>query len=153
MYVVYQRTVPERADMVKYVAVRLKRLSDGVYAFRSTDKFKRKIIDSNIEVRDPAVKNIAEGLYERGLKFYVDGCRLYWFMVDDKNSLEDYRYLNEVEHVFDGEWFEQEKKRIRTFRGNRYVEACIGLVKGVAIKHQNRRIEYDVARFRAGAKI
>lgn len=137
--------------MLKYIAVRLKRFSDGNFAFRTTKKFERKIVDSNIGQRDLAIKNISDGLHERGLEYFVDGCKLYWFAIDDDNTLEFYEKLNEVECVLDAEWFEAEKKRIRSYRGSQYVEACFSLVKDVVIKDQTRPINYKISKIQTAA--
>jgi len=133
---------------LKKIAVRLKRYSDSEEAFRPNDKHAhaRRLIDSNIEKRDPALRNLTDGLFERGLAPIVDGCRLYWFLVDDDNSIEYYLGKNEVECVFDAQWFEQQKKRIRYYQGIRYVDECAKLADQFLIKPQDRKIDYVIER-------
>lgn len=137
--------------MLKYIAVRLKRFSDGNIAFRSTEKFDRTIINSNIEKRDLALKNITDALHERGLEYLVDGCQLYWFLIDDPNTVDFYENLNEVECILEAEQFEIEKKRIRSCRGSQYVEACYALATNVTIKDQTRSIGYNISSVKTAA--
>lgn len=131
---------------MKHIAVRLKNISDSKIAFgyKETHQHKRELIDSNIEKRDPALKNLVNELFERGLAYTVDDCSLYWLQINDDNSLEYYRGKNEVEIVFDSRWFEQHKARIRNYNGIQYVDACGALADQFSIKDQQREINYKI---------
>ena len=132
--------------MLKHIAVRLKRSSDAEIAFKPNEKHshKRQLVGAKLEVRDPAVKNYAEALYERGLDYFVDDCKLFWFQIDDANPVDYYTDFNEVECVFDSVWFEEEKNRIRYLQGTKYVDECHKLAERVRIKDQNRKIDYSL---------
>jgi len=133
---------------LKHIAVRLKRFSDSEVAFRyhESHEHKRHLVDANIEKRDPALRNFTEGLLENGLSHIVDGCRMYWFQIKDANPLEYYQQMNEVECVFDSDWFEEQKKRIRYYQGAQYVDQCIQLAKQFTIKNQERKIDYVIGK-------
>lgn len=129
--------------MLKHVAVRLKLSSDGEKAFAIQ---KSDIVNSVLEKRDPALRNIIEALQDRGLAYSVDGCDLYWFQVDDERTPCYYQKMNEVEVVFSSEWFEKEKEKIRHYGGIKYYDACSNLVQEYEIKNQQRKIQYSVSR-------
>lgn len=129
--------------MLKHVAVRLRLSSDGEKAFKIQ---KSSVVNSVLEKRDPALRNIIEALIHKGLAYTVDGCDLFWFQVEDQRTPEYYEQMNEVEVVFSSEWFEKEKEKIRHYGGAKYYDACSDLVKGYMIKNQERKIRYSVSR-------
>lgn len=127
--------------MQKYLAVRFKREGDALWGLRNTS-----IVASKVESRDPFIKNIADTLHGKGLEFYVDDCRVLWFLVEDDFSVEHYQRFNEVEFVLDTAWVEAEKSKIRGLIGMRYVDACAALVADYTPKSQSRSIKYVVNR-------
>lgn len=131
---------------MKHIAVRLKRYQDSEKAFCYKEKHehKRQLVDSNIEKRDPALRNLIEGLCDKGLQQEVDGCSLFWFSVNDLNSVDYYKEKNEVEFVFESAWFDEQKQRIRCHRGMSYVNECIKLADQFDIKNQDRKIDYVI---------
>ena len=129
--------------MIKHIAVRLKSPHHGYAGFAVQ---KSTVLNSGLDKRDPALRNLTEALYDRGLAYDVDGCGLYWFQIEDAHSLEYYRNLNEVEVVFESSWYDAEKARIRGFSGHRYYDACAEMAKTWALGDQNRKISYQVPR-------
>lgn len=127
--------------MLKHIAVRLRRFHHGQMAF---DINNSKVINANIDKRDPALKNILEGLISRGLEYAVDGCDLYWFQIDDEHPISHYQPMNEVEVVFESEWFESKKDSFRHMSGMRYFDASAGLADEFEIKDQSRKIVYQL---------
>lgn len=125
--------------MLKHIAVRLRRSADAQIGFA---RRKAKIVASSLEIRDPALKNLTEGLYARGLSYRVDDCALYWYQIDDAKSAAFYQALNEVECAFDSGWFEQCKSSIRHLTGVRYYEACVDIAASFELKSQQRGINY-----------
>ncbi len=140
----HQPDETEKNDSLKYIAVRLHRISDADVAFsvKKSHKHKRKLVATRVEKRDPALRNFAEGLEKKGLQAIVDGCALYWLQIEDENSLEYYQNMNEVECVFSSEWFNNFKKGIRYFQGAQYVSECEKLAARFELKDQNRKINY-----------
>lgn len=128
----------------KYIAVRLTRMSDAEKAFGDYGKWKnkRQLLTSRVDRRDPALRNLTEGLHKRGLQYIVDGCDLYWLQILDKNSLGYYLEKNEVECVFYCDWFDEFKRSIRYFQGKQYVDQCIALGEKFVLKDQHRKITY-----------
>ena len=102
------------------------------------------VINSELEKRDPALKNITEALHAKGLEYTVDGCALYWFQIEDPKGLEYYLTLNEVEVGFYSDWFEKEKSRIRGHAGNRYYDACEAIASSLTFRNQSRDIRYTL---------
>lgn len=129
---------------LKIVAVRLRKISDAEIAFAPNEAHKnqRKLVASRVERRDPALRNLVDGLEKNGMQYIVDGCALYWLQIDDQNSLEYYQRMNEVECVFSCEWFDQFKKNIRYFQGMQYVDECMRLANQFYVKNQLRKIDY-----------
>ena len=128
--------------MLKHIAIRLKKAHHAGIAFSIK---KASVINSALEKRDPALKNLTEALHSKGMEFTVDGCMLYWYQIEDSRPLSFYAALNEVECVFDSAWFESEKEKIRHLSGVRYYDASAGLAEGFDIKDQNRQIDYDLS--------
>ena len=128
--------------MLKHIAVRLQKAHHGEIGFSLKNA---TIVNASLEKRDPALKNLVEGLNRKGLQYTVDGCDLYWFQIDDQRPLSFYAALNEVECVFESDWFEAEKEKIRHMSGIRYFDASAGLADHFVIKDQQRAIDYDVS--------
>lgn len=127
--------------MKKHVAVRLKSYYHGDAGFQYNGAI---VVNSALEKRDPALKNIMEELHNQGLAFEVDKCKVFWFQIDDDKPAEFYTNFNEVELAFESEWFEAQKVRIRSMTGNQYYNACADIVKGFVLKDQSRLINYKV---------
>ncbi len=126
--------------MLKHIALRLRKPHDARIAFTIR---KTTIINSALEKRDPALRNLTEGLYANGLEFEVDDCRLYWFQIDDEKTVEFYLSFNEVECAFTSSWLEEQKARFRYMAGIKYYDASSGLAKIFDVKNQSRSIAYD----------
>ncbi|TQV84018.1 hypothetical protein FKG94_04955 [Exilibacterium tricleocarpae] len=128
--------------MLKHIAVRLQKVHHAEIGFSLKNA---KLVNAALEKRDPALKNLLEGLNRNGLEYVVDGCDLYWFQIEDERPLSFYASLNEVECVFDSSWFETEKEKIRHLSGVRYFDASAGLADQFVIKDQQRAIDYDIS--------
>jgi hypothetical protein len=128
------------------IAVRLKSFYHGNAGFEYQGA---KVLNSGLEKRDPALRNITEALYDRGLNFDVDGCALHWFLIEDDHDVNHYLTLNEVEVAFEADWFEAEKSRIRGFTGARYFDACSDIAASWPLKDQSRQICYTLPNQRA----
>ncbi|WP_439136335.1 hypothetical protein [Pseudomaricurvus sp.] len=102
------------------------------------------VVNSALEKRDPALKNITEELHNLGLVFDIDGCSLFWFQIDDDQTCDFYHRFNEVEVVFESEWFEAQKARIRGMAGTMYYDACAEIARSVVLKDQSRPISYSL---------
>ncbi|BFM16859.1 hypothetical protein R50073_30420 [Maricurvus nonylphenolicus] len=127
--------------MQKYVAVRLKSVHHGLTGFAIQEA---KVINYNLEKRDPALKNIIDALLEQGLEYTVNGCGIFWFHIDDERDLAFYESLREVEFAFSTEWLDSKKASIRGYTGMEYVDACAAIAKELTIKDQSRDINYEV---------
>jgi hypothetical protein len=132
--------------MKKIVAIRLRRREDGVIAFKENQH--ADIIFSAFDKRDNAIKNLQEELcYRRGMAFSVDGCDLFWYVIDDQRSVEYYTDFNEVECVLSADWVEAQKAKISGLSGFRYYDACAKWADDIVIKDQQRKIEYKLAAY------
>lgn len=127
--------------MQKYVAVRLRSAQHGNIGFSLQ---KATVINYLLEKRDPALRNMTEALYARGLEYKVGGCSLYWFHIDDERDPASYLNLREVEFAFTIEWFEEEKSRIRGLSGFEYIDACAEIASRITIKDQQRDVSYSL---------
>lgn len=125
--------------MLKHVAVRLKRQYDGKVGFELQNA---TVLNSNLESRDPALRNIIESLHRLGMSYYIDGCRVFWFQIDDDREPEWYEELQEVECAFITTWFEEEKKKINHLSGADYFAACDRLAESLTLKDQERDLTY-----------
>ena len=132
--------------MKKIVAIRLRRREDGQIAFK--DNQKADVLFSAFEKRDNAIKNLQEELCSRrGMQYDVDGCGIYWFVIDDQRSIDYYLEFNEVECVLDGDWLDEAKAKISGYSGFRYYDACAAWADDIVLKDQNRKIDYHLAEY------
>ncbi|BFM14796.1 hypothetical protein R50073_09790 [Maricurvus nonylphenolicus] len=121
----------------KYVAIRLKSIHHG------EERFSAKgctIINSRMEKREPALKNITDALFDLGLDYEIDKHSLVWFLIDDDQSAEEHLCYVDIEVAFEACWYEAEKARIRGYTGIHYYDACVELAKGFTLKDQTRLI-------------
>lgn len=124
-----------------FIALRLKRKSDGLIGLENIGA---KLLDSNYEPKDPAFRNMLEGL---DISPSDNGTSVFWFLVEDANqSLEELMAFNETEAVISYSWFEEEKNKVRYYRGTEYFDATLALAKQVQLKDATRTIEYQVKR-------
>lgn len=127
--------------MKKHIAVRLKSYYHGETGFQYNGA---TVVNSALEKRDPALKNITEELHNQGLAFDIDGCSLYWFQIEDDKTCDFYNHFNEVEVVFESDWFDSQKARIRGMAGKMYYDACAEIARNVTLKDQSRPISYSL---------
>ncbi len=127
--------------MKKYIALRIRNISDAKAAFRRHSAI---VIDSSVDKKDPALKNLAEGLHERGLAYGIGGCRVIWLVIDDARDVKFYQQFNEVEIAFSHEWLEERKSKVRYLSGLDYCEAANSWADELVIKPQDRLVEYSV---------
>lgn len=127
--------------MLKHIAVRLRKFHHGQLAFELNNS---TVVNANIEKRDPALKNLIEGLIDQGLAYSVDGCDLFWFQIEDDYPASHYAPFNEVEVVFESAWFEAQKDSFRHMSGMKYFDASAGLAKQFTLKNQQREIAYQL---------
>lgn len=116
-------------------------MSDAKAAFRHQRAI---IVDSSVEKKDPALKNLAEGLHDRGLAYGIDGCRIIWLVVEDNHEVNFYRQFNEVEIVFTQAWLEQRKALVRHLSGVDYCGTTIRWAEEFQLKPQDRALVYRV---------
>lgn len=121
----------------KYVAVRLKSIHHGEERFSAKGS---TIINSRMEKREPALKNISDALYDLGLDYEIDKQGMVWFLIDDDQSAEEHLCYADIEIAFDASWYETQKARIRGYTGMHYYDACVELAKGFSLKDQTRLI-------------
>lgn len=129
-------------------AVRLRSVYHGKTGFEFRGA---SVIDYNVEKRDLALKNIHQSLLSQKLAFEVDGCRLYWFLIDTNDGHKDQHYFltfNEVELCLPVADFEATKNAIRGLKGMAYLNACDDYANQFAVKDQQRKIQYDLEKFK-----
>ncbi len=77
-----------------------------------------------IEKRDPALRNLAEALLERGVEYRTEGGTLEWFLISSEQPSSELLSLPAVELAFSVDWFENRKAHIRRLKGGDYIDAC-----------------------------
>ncbi|MYM62169.1 hypothetical protein [Pseudomaricurvus sp. HS19] len=77
-----------------------------------------------IEKRDPALRNLAEALLDRGVEYRIEGRALEWFLVSSEQPSSELLLLPGVEVAFSVDWFESRKAHIRRLKGGDYIDAC-----------------------------
>ena len=82
-----------------------------------------------IEKRDPALRNLAEALLERGVEFRSEGRALEWFLISSEQPSSELLQLPAVEVAFSVAWFDEQKAHIRRLKGGDYIDAC-GVIAG-----------------------
>ncbi len=121
----------------KYIAVRLKSIHHG------EDRFSAEacsIVNSRMEKREPALKNITDALYDLGIEYEIDSHALFWFLIDDDQAVDEHLCYADIELAFEASWYDAEKARIRGYTGIHYYDACVELAKAFTLKDQTRLI-------------
>lgn len=130
------------------IAVRLRSVYHGKTGFEFRGA---SVIDYNVEKRDIALKNIHQSLLNQKLAAEVDGCQLYWFLIDSNDAQKDELYFltfNEVELCLPVADLEVTKNAIRGLKGVAYLSACEEYANQFAVKDQGRNIRYDLEKFK-----
>ncbi len=123
----------------KYLLFRTRNLRDALWVMNHQAS---AVINSGMERRDPALRNLIEGMQQRGLEIEVDGCPLHVFLIEDNREPSYYQQFNEVEACFNADWFEEEKAKIRFLKGMAYHDATTGWSNQFPLKDQGRAIDY-----------
>lgn len=126
------------------IAVRLRSVYHGKVGFEFRGA---GVIDYHIEKREPALNNIHQTLLSQKLAIEIDGCRVYWFLIDSNDALKDEQYFltfNEVELCLPVIDFEVTKNAIRGMKGVAYLNACEDYANRFLVKDQARKIQYDI---------
>ncbi len=121
----------------KYIAVRLKSIHHG------EDRFSAEactIVNSRMEKREPALKNITDALFDLGIEYEIDSHALFWFLIDDDQAVDELLCYADIELAFEASWYDAEKARIRGYTGIHYYDACVELAKAFTLKDQTRLI-------------
>jgi hypothetical protein len=121
----------------KYIAVRLKSIHHGEDRF-SADAC--TIVNSRMEKREPALKNITDALFDLGVEYEIDSHALFWFLIDDDQAADEHQCYADIELAFEASWYDAEKARIRGYTGIHYYDACVELAKAFTLKDQTRLI-------------
>lgn len=130
------------------IAVRLRSVYHGKTGFEFRGA---SVIDYHIEKRDIALKNIHQTLLSQKLAPDIDGCQLYWFLIDSNDELKDEHYyltFNEVELCLPVADFEVTKNAIRGLKGGAYLNACEEYANRFLVKDQGRAIQYSLEKFK-----
>lgn len=123
----------------KYLMFRTHTLRDALWVMDHQDA---SVVNSSMERRDPALRNLIEGMQQRGLQHEVDGCPLHVFLIEDERDTDYYDQFNEVEACFDADWFDREKAKVRFMKGAAYHDVTSGWSSQFALKNQKRSIDY-----------
>lgn len=121
----------------KYIAVRLRSIHHGEERFSAAGC---TIVNSRMEKREPALKNITDALYDLGVEYEIDNHALFWFLIDDDQAVDERLCYADIELAFDASWYDAEKARIRGYTGIHYYDACVELAKAFTLKDQTRLI-------------
>ena len=130
--------------MKLFIAVRLRSVYHGKAGFEFRGA---SVIDYHIEKRELALKNIHQALVPQKLAIDIDGCQVYWFLIDSQDEQKDKDYFlrfNEVELCIPVADFEVTKNAIRGLKGVAYLNACEDYAAQLRVKDQQRAIQYDI---------
>ena len=124
------------------IALRLKSVHHVQHAVEN--KKRGTLINYNIEKTIPALKNIAGRLSQTNkIIDILDGCRVYWALVDSNISIDEWLGWNEVETVIPYDKLDEFTTSIRGRRGATYLDACDAFADDLTCYHeQSRAIDY-----------
>jgi len=131
-----------------FIAVRLQRSADARYGL---SRHNTELLDSNIEKRNAALKNMISFWIDHGVEYQVDGCSLFWLEVEGPHSAEYFLHHNEVEFAFSAQWYKEQESGIRGRAGVAYYDACASIASAIPLKTQDRSINYSVKDARSKA--
>lgn len=126
---------PVENTSLKLLAVR------GKSACEAASKLSGKgatVVDYSIDKRDPALRNFALALLDRGLEFRLKEQLVHWVLINDNRPATEIEQWKSIELVISQIWFEEEKKKIRELKGIAYIDACTQLAECFDLKDQSR---------------
>ncbi|MDN3640012.1 hypothetical protein QWY82_14520 [Simiduia curdlanivorans] len=85
-----------------------------------------EIHKSRFESQEPALRNLIDGLYRRGLDVELQGASLAWFLVEGSLTPTQWLEQSAVAICFSFEWFQQQAAQIRYLKGIAYCDAAAG---------------------------
>lgn len=124
--------------MQKYLALRAKKLN---FAKKALSAVGCDVLNSNVERIEPALRNLAEGLHKKGMVYDIDGCGVFWVLVDDERSVESYQDFSAVECVFSEGWYREQAQKVRYLKGMAYCDATEAWAEGFELPSQQRVID------------
>lgn len=82
------------------------------------------ILKSRLESQDPALRNLVEGCYARGLLCEREGLGVHWLLVESELAVSSWRERAGVEVCFTEPWLRQQALAIRYLKGVAYCDAA-----------------------------
>lgn len=92
------------------------------------------VIDYSIDKRDPALRNFALALLDRGLEFRIEGQLVHWVLINDSRATTEIQQWKSIELAISQIWFDEEKRKIRELKGIAYIDACTKLAEHFDLK-------------------
>ncbi|WP_390590369.1 hypothetical protein [Simiduia litorea] len=83
-----------------------------------------EIHKSRFESQEPALRNLIDGLYRRGLDVELKGASLAWFLIEGALSPTQWLERSAVAICFSFDWFQQQAAQIRYLKGIAYCDAA-----------------------------
>ena len=128
-----------------FIAVRLQRGADARYGL---SRHNTELLDSNIDKRNAALKNMITFWVDHGVEYKIDGCSLFWLEVAGPHDAEYFLHHNEVEFAFSESWYKEQEASIRGRAGLAYYDACADIARAIPLKKQTRQIAYSIKQTR-----
>lgn len=88
-----------------------------------------EVIKSRLDTQEPALRNLVDGLYLRGLKAEQGG--LFWFLVEAELNPAQWLACEPVSVCFAWDWLTQQARQIRYLKGLAYCDAAAGWAQHV----------------------
>ncbi|TQV78073.1 hypothetical protein FKG94_13410 [Exilibacterium tricleocarpae] len=129
--------------MKKFLAVRARTLFAAKSALISQGI---EVVKANVERSEPALRNLVEGLHQRGLTYDIDGLGVFWLLVDSPHEPDYFTGFSAVECAFSELWLQQAAQKVRYLKGIAYCDATSAWADEFVIKDQSRSIEVNFER-------
>ena len=136
--------------MKKYLAVRARNLFAAKSALTAEGI---EVVKANVERTEPALRNLVEGLHQRGLVYDIDGLGVFWLLIDSPHEPDYFNGFSAVECVFSEHWLSQAAQKVRYLKGIAYCDATSAWADEFTLKDQSRSIAVSFASSAASSGI
>ncbi|MAZ87699.1 MAG: hypothetical protein CL693_08635 [Cellvibrionaceae bacterium] len=118
---------------ISYLAIRASSADAGIKQLKELGV---GIDNYAMDKREITLKNVADALLDRGLKYRIDQQTIHWVLSDSEIDTQTLKQQDWIELSINKAWFDAQKFRIRRLKGIAYLEACAMIAQQIALKNQ-----------------
>ncbi len=120
---------------VGYLAIRAASADTGIKQLKEIGV---TIENYAMDKREITLKNVADALLDRGLKYRVNQQTLHWVLTESEIDTTALNQQDWIELSINKTWFDTQKLHIRRLKGGAYLDACAKIARQIPLKNQTK---------------